>query len=183
MATNNPTIDGQHRADTTIAGRAAIVRFRSFVIRHRVTIQDLALIFAGVLVATFVAFEFDIYANQDALTAREKTIELDEALTLGGILCFGLLIFAVLTARRYQEQKQENHRRVAAEQHARKLALQDPLTGLANRRQFDEAVNAAIAAPPGAGGSHAVFLLDLNGFKQVNDVYGHGVLPFERAIW
>jgi diguanylate cyclase (GGDEF)-like protein len=143
--------------------------------RHRVTVQDLSVILAAMLVAAFLVFELDVYANQDSVTAREKTIELDEALTLGGILCFGLLIFAVLTARRYQDQKLENRRRVAAEQHVRKLAFQDPLTGLANRRQFDEALNAAIAAPPRAGGSHAVFLLDLNGFKQVNDVYGHGV--------
>ena len=143
--------------------------------RHRVTLQDLSVILAVVLVATFLAFEFDIYENQASTTVREKTIELDEALTLGGLLCSGLLIFAVLTARRYQEQKLENRRRIAAEQHVRKLAFQDPLTGLANRRLFDEALNAAIAAPPGADGSHAVFLLDLNGFKQVNDVYGHGV--------
>jgi diguanylate cyclase (GGDEF)-like protein len=149
--------------------------FRSFMTRHRVTVQDLSVILAAMLVAAFLVFELDVYANQDSVTAREKTIELDEALTLGGILCFGLLIFAVLTARRYQDQKLENRRRVAAEQHVRKLAFQDPLTGLANRRQFDEALNAAIAAPPRAGGSHAVFLLDLNGFKQVNDVYGHGV--------
>ena len=135
-------------------------------------IQDLSVLVAILLVATFVAFEFDIYANQDGVTKHEETVELDEALTLGGILCVGLLVFAV---RRYQEQKREMRRRVAAEQHVRKLAFQDPLTGLANRRQFDEALNAAIAAPPSAGASHAVFLLDLNGFKQVNDVYGHSI--------
>jgi diguanylate cyclase (GGDEF)-like protein len=140
---------------------------------HRITLQDLSVILAVVLVATFLAFEFDIYANQNSATVREKTIEMDEALTLGGILCFGLLLFTVFTARRYQAQKRENSRRIAAEQHVRKLAFQDPLTGLANRRLFDEALNAA--APPGAGSTHAVFLLDLNGFKQVNDVYGHGI--------
>ena len=162
----------QPHADSTAEGRAAIVRLRSFVMRHRVTIRDLSLLLAVMLVATYLAFEWDIYANQGSITRREETIELDEALTLGGLLCVGLLIFA---ARRYREQKQETHRRVAAEQHARELAFKDPLTGLANRRQFDEALNAAIAAPPRAGASHAVFLLDLNGFKKVNDVYGHGI--------
>jgi len=142
------------------------------VIRHRVAIKDLSLVFATVLVAMFLAFEFDVYENEDSVSRHEETIELDESLTLGGILCIGLLIFA---ARRYREQKQETRRRVAAEQYARELAFRDPLTGLANRRQFDDALTAAIAAPPRAGASHAVFLLDLNGFKQVNDIYGHGV--------
>ena len=166
-------MNGQRHTDKAAELRAGnLVRLRSFMTRHRFAIQDLSVVVAVVLVATFLAFEFDIYANQDSVSVRQETIELDEALTLGGILCVGLLIFAL---RRYQEQKQETRRRAAAEQHARELAFQDPLTGLANRRQFDEALNAAIAAPPRAGASHAVFLLDLNGFKQVNDVYGHGV--------
>ena len=52
--------------------------------------------------------------------------------------------------------------------------MEDPLTGLPNRRQFDAALQAAIAAPPRAGASHAVLALDLNGFKKINDVHGHG---------
>src|SRR5262245_56938751 len=55
----------------------------------------------------------------------------------------------------------------------RKLAFQDPLTGLANRRQFDKEVAKALAAAPGAGRMHAVLLMDLNGFKAVNDLFGH----------
>jgi diguanylate cyclase (GGDEF)-like protein len=64
--------------------------------------------------------------------------------------------------------------RSLAEQHARELASQDALTGLANRRRFNDALSAALAAPPRADGTHALLMLDLNGFKKVNDVYGHG---------
>ncbi len=150
----------------------ALSALKSFAMRHRASIQDLSLLIALLLVGLYIAFEVDIFTNQDGISKHEQTVELDEALTLGGLLAVGLLIFA---ARRYQEQKLETRRRIAAEQHARELAFQDPLTGLANRRQFDDALKAAMAALPGAGATHAVFLLDLNRFKQVNDVHGHGV--------
>ena len=58
---------------------------------------------------------------------------------------------------------------------ARELAYQDGLTGLPNRRQFDEALRVALEAPPRAGGVHGLFFLDLNSFKQINDVHGHNV--------
>lgn len=47
----------------------------------------------------------------------------------------------------------------------------DPLTGLANRRAFTAALDAAIAA----GRACSVALLDLDHFKTVNDVHGHAV--------
>ena len=99
--------------------------FRRFLRRHRISIQDLSLLVAILLVAAFLAFEYDIYANQDGATRHDQTIELDETLTLGGLLAVGLLVLAV---RCYSEQKRETRRRIAAEQHARVLALQDPLT-------------------------------------------------------
>jgi len=90
--------------------------------RHRTSIQDLSLLAALFLAGIYVAFEFDIYANQDGDAKHERTVELDEALTLGGLVAVGLLIFA---ARRYTAQKNETRRRIAAEQHARGLAFQD----------------------------------------------------------
>jgi diguanylate cyclase (GGDEF)-like protein len=140
--------------------------------RHRVSVLDLSILVGVLLVASFVAFEFEIYEHEDKVTVHEETIELNETLTLGGLLAVGLLAFAV---RRYQEQRRETRRRIAAEQHARELAFQDVLTGLPNRRQFDDALRAAVASPPRAGAAHAVFLLDLNGFKQINDVHGHAI--------
>ncbi len=54
------------------------------------------------------------------------------------------------------------------------LALRDPLTGLANRRLFDELLDAKLARTQRNGQPLAVAFLDLDGFKKVNDVFGHG---------
>jgi diguanylate cyclase (GGDEF)-like protein/PAS domain S-box-containing protein len=53
------------------------------------------------------------------------------------------------------------------------LALRDPLTGLANRRLFDELLDADLARTQRSGLPLAVAFLDLDGLKQVNDTYGH----------
>jgi diguanylate cyclase (GGDEF)-like protein/PAS domain S-box-containing protein len=52
-------------------------------------------------------------------------------------------------------------------------ALHDPLTGLPNRTLFGDRVNQAIASGERAGEPRVVLLLDLNGFKEVNDTLGH----------
>lgn len=53
------------------------------------------------------------------------------------------------------------------------LALRDPLTGLANRRLLDEVLGLALKRTDRAGQPLAVALLDLDGFKTVNDTHGH----------
>lgn len=53
------------------------------------------------------------------------------------------------------------------------LALRDPLTGLANRRLFDELFDAALARTQHSGLPLGVAFLDLDGLKDVNDTYGH----------
>jgi diguanylate cyclase (GGDEF)-like protein/PAS domain S-box-containing protein len=55
------------------------------------------------------------------------------------------------------------------------LALHDTLTGLPNRAAFNERLAAAIAKADNSGTSVAVLCLDLDRFKEVNDVFGHAV--------
>jgi diguanylate cyclase (GGDEF)-like protein len=55
----------------------------------------------------------------------------------------------------------------------RHFALRDPLTGLANRRALDERMGYEIARHTRHGESFAVLALDLDGFKAVNDRFGH----------
>ena len=52
----------------------------------------------------------------------------------------------------------------------RREAMVDPLSGLLNRRGFDEAV-AALGSPPGGGGS--LIVCDIDHFKAINDEFGH----------
>ena len=49
----------------------------------------------------------------------------------------------------------------------------DPLTGVLNRVTFAARVNALISASK-PGTLHALLMLDIDGFKRVNDVFGHG---------
>ncbi|MCG5054028.1 MAG: diguanylate cyclase [Myxococcales bacterium] len=53
-------------------------------------------------------------------------------------------------------------------------ALKDPLTGLYNRRHFDERLAMACAAAQRHGEPFALVLADVDDFKRVNDTYGHG---------
>ncbi len=53
------------------------------------------------------------------------------------------------------------------------LALQDPLTGLANRRLLEDRIRMALKHARRERAQCAVLYLDLDGFKQVNDNLGH----------
>ncbi|MEO1090460.1 MAG: sensor domain-containing diguanylate cyclase [Pseudomonadota bacterium] len=57
----------------------------------------------------------------------------------------------------------------------RHAAEHDPLTGLANRRQFARAVGDALNAAAGDGPVSSVVAIDLDRFKSINDRFGHAV--------
>ncbi len=60
-----------------------------------------------------------------------------------------------------------------ANEKVKHLAMHDQLTGLANRRALEEHLEAVIAGRAGPAGRTALFHIDLDRFKQVNDMYGH----------
>jgi diguanylate cyclase (GGDEF)-like protein len=60
-----------------------------------------------------------------------------------------------------------------ADRRLRFLALHDPLTGLANRIQMIERLEHALALLPSPEGCLAVYFIDLDHFKEVNDAIGH----------
>jgi diguanylate cyclase (GGDEF)-like protein len=63
----------------------------------------------------------------------------------------------------------------AGEMRMRHLALHDPLCGLPNRIFFGERLESVIEEVRGGGAPAAVFYIDLDHFKEVNDTLGHPI--------
>jgi len=56
---------------------------------------------------------------------------------------------------------------------ARSEALVDPLTGVLNRKGFEQKLQAMLTQEPPQGTSHVLVMLDIDHFKKVNDTHGH----------
>ena len=94
----------------------------------------------------------------------------DSLLTCALLLNIALIIFGW---RRYRELQCEIDERKHAEEQARLLAELDPLTGCLNRRSMGPATEKLRAAAHARGQAVAYCLIDVDHFKQINDVYGH----------
>jgi diguanylate cyclase (GGDEF)-like protein/PAS domain S-box-containing protein len=70
-------------------------------------------------------------------------------------------------------QMQDVTERREYEARLRHLADHDPLTGLLNRRGFERALEAHVARTRRYGAAGALLVIDLDGFKYVNDTLGH----------
>jgi diguanylate cyclase (GGDEF)-like protein len=78
-------------------------------------------------------------------------------------------------AERTQELEAANSQLINKEHELRRLALQDPLTGLSNRMFLNDRIERAITRSRRTGDSIALLLIDLDNFKPINDSYGHAV--------
>ncbi len=94
----------------------------------------------------------------------------DRALAAAMILNVALILFGW---RRYEDLNREIRERTEAEQRARYLADTDPLTGFLNRRALLATGQRMIAGAIAEKRQVALFLLDLDHFKTVNDIHGH----------
>ncbi len=61
-----------------------------------------------------------------------------------------------------------------------KRAEEDALTGLLNRRAFEDALRGQLSAGVSVGHSMSLLMVDLDNFKRVNDTHGH--LAGDRAL-
>ncbi|UGQ47775.1 GGDEF domain-containing protein [Massilia endophytica] len=68
-----------------------------------------------------------------------------------------------------------SRQRELAEASLRALARTDTLTGISNRRMFEELFSAALARQARTGAALGLAYLDIDHFKRINDTHGHGV--------
>lgn len=98
-----------------------------------------------------------------------EAYEIDEIISF---LFFVGIAAIVYSARRIADLRAEMKYRRAAEGEAQRLARHDVLTGLPNRRRFLEEFNSQVREA-GEGDCCALFVIDLDYFKPINDLYGH----------
>ena len=105
------------------------------------------------------------YSSTQAAVSR--AIRLVAVVVLVGLLLLWVLLFRTVwnASRRLRRHAVENAR----------LALLDPLTDLPNRRLLTERLERAITAGQRSDQRLALLLLDVDGFKDINDTLGHEV--------
>ena len=112
-----------------------------------------------------------VYAQR--LEAGDREIRLDDGRWLdartrptedGGCL----IVFSEITHKKQAESALSDMNR-----HLEMLARTDALTGLVNRRGFDDALAGEFARAARGGGPLTLMLIDVDRFKAFNDLYGH----------
>lgn len=103
--------------------------------------------------------------------ANQVAPDLAEATSLIGIALAASLIVGMTFYVRADRHAHEQEQRAIAE--AERLALHDPLTGLANRTLAIEAIDLALARARRSNTTVTVLFCDLDGLKYVNDTHGH----------
>ncbi|HWH89591.1 MAG TPA: EAL domain-containing protein [Pseudomonas sp.] len=83
------------------------------------------------------------------------------------------LLTSILDARLEARTADLAHSLTVANRELTQLALHDPLTGLPNRMLLDDRIDQAIKKVEEQGGCFALMFIDLDGFKPVNDAFGH----------
>jgi len=122
-----------------------------------------------------VVFSALSYPLRSVLTVGSLSIAgyLVAAVTVGGAGWGYQALFTVmlLCTGALSAWQARNHDRQRAE--LMEVSCADPLTGCLNRRGFEDRADAVLAAAARDVGEGAVLVLDLDHFKEVNDLHGH----------
>ena len=133
--------------------------------------RDAIVLFGAAILSYVAAHSYDLAPKLFQLGIDYAEWELDDIIFVVFVMSIAMVVYAF---RRYRDLSKEIKARISKELEARNLARHDPLTGLPNRRFFEETLDECLSTAS-ATRQVAVLMLDLDGFKTVNDTYGHAV--------
>ncbi len=116
-----------------------------------------------------VAYLDEVRHMQDEQLAQQSAA-VDKQLTFLRVTLIVLMLLGVVSLFLLRRDRDARQAQEEAEARVRHLAFNDPLTGLPNRVHFQDRLGAMLDVPDP---SVALLLVDLDGFKAINDTYGH----------
>ncbi len=106
------------------------------------------------------ALKRELAESQERAQRQAQQLRWNAIAAMSGVLVIALLVYFLVTNHRYRKQLV-------------RLASQDALTGLPNRRRTAELATAALAEAGEAGTPLAIAIIDMDHFKIINDRCGH----------
>ena len=127
----------------------------AFSFRRRIRREDIG---GLVIVIGFIVWAFCFFAHPFVRAIPFYNNLVEQVWTMQKFLVIIGMLLVLL---------EDQTRRLTAE------ALHDPLTGLPNRRLFEDRLAQAMSRAHRTGRIAALFVIDLDNFKQINDTHGH----------
>jgi len=159
-----------------------IVLFQKYLRMSYESVVDNWPMFSVLVTCIFLNLSYYFYATDDiqkSLTIFKWPLYLLVTLSLAayGTVFYSLKKFMAMYALETENLKIQNESGLLhqAALKLEKYANYDTLTGLPNRRYFFERLDQVVAECDGYTGKFALLYIDLDGFKDINDRYGHEV--------
>jgi diguanylate cyclase (GGDEF)-like protein len=90
-------------------------------------------------------------------------------------MMIGVGIIILLFEASQSRLQEEMQRLVESDSQVKEMGIRDRLTGLYNRHYFNDVIRRELARSARHGGALSVLLIDVDRFKEINDVRGHAV--------
>jgi len=169
LSAHGGEIDGVSVTPTLLLPAAAVIAFR-FGVRLTTLFVALVSLSAAMMMTTGLRPFGDVPVHLEVVRAQEFIL----TLSMIGI-GFAVLISELQARERELERRVRERTRELERSNRRLTAMNatDGLTGIANRRHFDETLAAEWSRARRNGQQLTLAMLDVDHFKQYNDHYGH----------
>ncbi len=132
-------------------------------------VKEIIFIIVLAIILLFISVEIDAFELLVDFVSQHEEYELDELVML--VLIFSIALMAIII-RNLRYLKMEIKLRVASEEELNKVVFFDSLTGLPNRELCKNRLQQFVSHAKRNERLGAVFVLDIDNFKHVNDSYG-----------